>query len=50
MKISGQERQDKTKTPNRKWMNTVAKKIGQKFANVQKFTITEEKLNQTVKK
>ena len=31
-------------------MNTVAKKIGQKVANVQEFTITEKKLHQTVKK
>ena len=41
---------DNTKTPNRKWMNTVAKKMGQKVANVQEFTITEKKLHQTVKK
>ena len=30
-------------------MNTVAKKIGQKVANVQQFTITEKKLYHTVK-
>ena len=29
---------DNTKTPQQKWMNTVAKKIGQKVTNVQKFT------------
>ena len=34
----------------RKWINTVAKKIGQKVTNVQGFTITEKKLHQTVKK
>ena len=31
-------------------MNTVVKKMGQKVANVQEFTITEKKLHQTVKK
>ena len=30
-------------------MNTVAKKIGQKVATVQKFTINEKKLHQTIK-
>ena len=39
-----------TKTPQIKWMNTVAKKIGQKLTNVQEFTITEKKLHHTVKK
>ena len=38
-----------TKTPQRKYMNTVAKKIGQKVAIVQKFTINEKKLHQTIK-
>ena len=42
--------EDNTKTPKRKWMNTVAKKMGQKVANVQEFTITKKKLHQTVKK
>ena len=42
--------ENNTKTPKRKWMNTVAKKMGQKVANVQEFTITEKKLHQTVKK
>ena len=47
---------DNTKTAKRKWMDTVdehngrAKKMEQKFANVQEFTITEKKLYQTVKK
>ena len=31
-------------------MNTVAKKIGKKVADVQEFAITEKKLHQTVKK
>ena len=31
-------------------MNTVAKKIGQKFTIVQEFTINEKKLYETVKK
>ena len=42
--------ENNTKTPNRKRMNTVAKKIGQKVAKVQEFTITGKKLHQTVKK
>ena len=42
--------EDNTKTPNQKWVNTVAKKIGQKVANLQEFTITGNKLHQTVKK
>ena len=41
---------DNNKTPQRKLMNTVAKKIGQNVTNVQEFTITEKKLHQTVKK
>lgn len=41
---------DSNKTPQRKWMNTVAKKIRQKVPNVQEFTIAEKKLHQTVKK
>ena len=43
-------REGNTKTPRRKRMNTVAKKIGQKVTNVQEFTITENYLHQTVKK
>ena len=31
-------------------MNTISKKIRQKVANVQEFTITEKKLYETVKK
>ena len=42
--------EDNIKTPKLKWMNTVAKKMGQKVANVQEFTITKKKLHQTVKK
>ena len=42
--------EDNTKTPQRKWMNTVAKKIGEKVTNIQEFTITEKKLHVTVKK
>ena len=42
--------EDNTKTPQRTWMNTVAKKIGQKVTHVQEFTITEKELHQTVKK
>ena len=42
--------EDNTKTKQQKYMNTTAKKIGQKVANVLKFTITEKKLHQTVKK
>ena len=42
--------EDNTKTLQRNWMNTVAKKIGQKVTNMQEFTITEKKLHQTVKK
>ena len=41
---------DNTETAKRKWMNTVAKKMVQKVANVQELTITEKKLQQTVKK
>ena len=41
---------DNTKTPQRKWMNTVAKKIGEKVTNIQEFTIIEKKLYGTVKK
>ena len=36
--------EDNTKTPQRKWRNTVAKKIGQKVTNVQEFTITEKEV------
>ena len=32
-----------TKTPQRKWMNTVAKKIGQKVTNVQEFAISPKR-------
>ena len=42
--------EDNTKTPKQKWMSSVAKKMGQKVVNVQEFTITENKLHQTVKK
>ena len=42
--------EDNAKTPQRIWMNTVAKKIGQKVTNVQEFKIIEKKLHQTVKK
>ena len=42
--------EDNTKIPQRKWMNTVATKIGQKVTNVQEFTITEKNMHQTVKK
>ena len=42
--------EENTKTPQQKWMNTVAKKIGQKVTNVQEFTITKKKLQQTIKK
>ena len=43
--------EDNAKTPQRKWMHTVAKKIGEKVTNVQEFTITEKKLYEiTVKK
>ena len=42
--------EDNTKTPHRQWMNTIAKKIGQKVANMQELTITEKKLHRTVNK
>ena len=42
--------EENTKTLNRKWMNTVAKNIREKVANVQEFTITKTKLHQIVKK
>ena len=42
--------EENTKIPQRKWMNTVAKKIRQKVTNMQEFTITEKKFHQTVKK
>ena len=37
--------EDNTKTPKRKWMNTVAIKMGKKVANVEEFTFTEKKLH-----
>ena len=40
-------REDNTETPHQKWVNTVAKKIGQKVEDVQEFT--KKKLHQTVK-
>ena len=43
-------REDNTKIPQKKWMNTVAKKIGEKVRNVQEFTINGQKLYETVKK
>ena len=42
--------EDETKAPNRKWMNTVAKKIREKVKNVQEFTITEKNFYDIVKK
>ena len=39
-----------TNTSQRKRMNTVTKKIGQKVMKVQKFMITEKKLHQKVRK
>ena len=42
--------EENTKIPQRKWMNTVAKKIGQKVTSMQECTITEKKFHQTVKK
>ena len=41
---------DNTKTPQRKWLNKVAQKIGQKIRNVQGFMITEKKLYKAVEK
>lgn len=41
---------DNTKTPQRKWMNKVAQKIGQKITNLQRFMITEKKLCKAVEK
>ena len=43
-------RENSTNTPQRKWMNTDAKKIGQKVMNVHESMITEKKLRETVKK
>ena len=42
--------ENNTNILQRKWMNTVAKKIGQKIAIVQEFTITKNKLHETLKK
>ena len=42
--------EDETKTPNQKWMNTVAKKMREKVKNVQEFTITEKNFYDIVKK
>ena len=42
--------EDNTKTPHRKWMNTVSQKIMNKVTNVKEFTITEKKLYEAVKK
>ena len=49
-KLWGGILEDNTKTPQRKWMNTVAKKIGEKVVNVQELMITKEKHYDTVKK
>ena len=42
--------EDDTKTPQRKWMNTIARKITEKVTNVQELVITEEIFYGTVKK
>ena len=42
--------EDETETPNRKWMNTVAKKIREKVKYVQEFTIPEKNFYDIVKK
>ena len=42
--------EDDTKIPQRKWMNTIARKITEKVTNVQELVITEEILYSTVKK
>ena len=39
-----------TITPNRKWMETVAEKVRTKITNVERMTINEEKLYETIKK
>ena len=41
---------DNTKTAQRKWMNTIARKITEKVTNVQELVVTEEILYGTVKK
>ena len=43
-------REDDTKTPQRKWMNTIARKITENITNVQELVITEEILYGTAKK
>ena len=42
--------EDNSKTPQRKWMNTIAKKIKEKIIDVQELTITEGKLYSTAEK
>ena len=42
--------EDNTNILQQKWMNIVAKKIGQKIAIVQEFTITKNKLYEALKK
>ena len=42
--------EDDTKTPQQKWMNTIARKITEKVTNVQKRVIIEEIMYGTVKK
>ena len=42
--------EDNAKTPHRRWMNTVARRIREKVTNVQEFTITEEIFCEAVRK
>ena len=42
--------EDDTQTPYRKWIKTVAKKIGEKVTNVHALVIDEKKLCETVRK
>ena len=42
--------EDNSKTPQRKWMNTISNKIAEKVTDVQDFSISEEKVYNTIKK
>ena len=42
--------EDNAETPHRRWMNTAARKIGEKATNVQEFTVSEPIFCEAVKK
>ena len=42
--------EDNAKTPHRRWMNTVARRVREKVTDVQEFTVSEQIFCEAVKK